>query len=493
MKVLESHAVWPTPLRPLGLYEYGEVSLRLREGQDHWTHTEPPRRTSPAQKDVIDDTLREHDDLGISEPSQGSYASGVVLVQQRDKIRFCNDYRPLNKVTVDDYYAMPTVDAIFDQLGQSKVFTVVDANKGYYQFLLSKDSRDLTGFITFRGLRRYRRMPFGLKQAPSWFQRAMDRILGAARWQFALAYLDDVVVYSNTFEEHLIHLDTLLAALERAGLTISPSKCRFAFESVALLGYKVHSLGLMTDEDKTRAVLDFPEPTNAAEARRFFAMSAWYRRFIKDFAARAQPINKSFVGPTFVWHAAERAAFEDLKTAITTAPVLARPDFRRPFVLAVDASKQGLGGVLLQTDANEEERPLLYISRQTTDGEKRYAPTHLELAAVWWCVKKLHHYIDGSSLEVRTDHNALKWLWDLKPSEMHETRVQKFKMALAPLENKVKISYHRGKDNVVADALSRAPIPDQSHADKEATLSFTAREYQRLPEIDMAAAADKII
>ncbi|KAE8236529.1 hypothetical protein A4X06_0g9520, partial [Tilletia controversa] len=175
------------------------------------------------------------------------------------------------------------------------------------------------------------------------------------------------------------------------------------------------------------------------------------------------------------------------------APVLARPDFRRPFVLAVDASKQGLGGVLLQTDANEEERPLLYISRQTTDGEKRYAPTHLELAAVWWCVKKLHHYIDGSSLEVRTDHNALKWLWDLKPSEMHETRVQKFKMALAPLENKVKISYHRGKDNVVADALSRAPIPDQSHADKEATLSFTAREYQRLPEIDMAAAADKII
>ncbi|KAE8238190.1 hypothetical protein A4X06_0g8949 [Tilletia controversa] len=280
MKVLESHAVWPTPLRPLGLYEYGEVSLRLREGQDQWTHTEPPSRTSPAQKDVIDDTLREHDDLGISEPSQGSYASGVVLVQQRDKIRFCNDYRPLNKVTVDDYYAMPTVDAIFDQLGQSK----------------------------------------------------------------------------------------------------------------------------------------------------------------KDFAARAQPINKSFVGSTFVWDVAERAAFEDLKAAITTAPVLARPDFRRPFVLAVDASKQGLGGVLLQTDDNGEERPLLYVSRQTTDGEKRYAPTHLELAAVWWCVKKLHHYLDGSSLEVRTDHNALKWLWDLKPSEMHETRVQKFKMALAPLENKIKIS-----------------------------------------------------
>ncbi|KAE8250222.1 hypothetical protein A4X03_0g6494, partial [Tilletia caries] len=321
----------------------------------------------------------------------------------------------------------------------------------------------------------------------------MDRILGAARWQFALAYLDDVVVYSNTFEEHLVHLDTVLAALERAGLTISPAKCRFAFESVALLGYKVPSLGLMTDEDKTRAVLDFPEPMNAAEARRFFAMSAWYRRFVKDFAARAEPINKSFVGSTFVWDVAERAAFEDLKAAITTAPVLARPDFRRPFVLAVDASKQGLGGVLLQTDDNGEERPLLYVSRQTTDGEKRYAPTHLELAAVWWCVKKLHHYLDGSSLEVRTDHNALKWLWDLKPSEMHETRVQKFKMALAPLENKIKISYHRGKDNVVADALSRAPVPDVKLDDKQATLIFTAREYKKLPELDMVAAAVRVI
>ncbi|KAE8185125.1 hypothetical protein CF328_g7636, partial [Tilletia controversa] len=155
--------------------------LRLRTGQENWTHAEPPRRTSPAQKDVIDETIQEHDALGVSEVSQGPYASGVVLVQQRDKIRFCNDYRPPNKVTVDDYYAMPTVDAIYDELGGARFFTVVDANKGYYQFLLDQESRDLTSFITFRGLRRYRRLPFGLKQAPSWSQRAMDRILGSVR------------------------------------------------------------------------------------------------------------------------------------------------------------------------------------------------------------------------------------------------------------------------------------------------------------------------
>ncbi|KAE8218640.1 hypothetical protein CF319_g7522 [Tilletia indica] len=489
--VLQSHAVWPTPNRPLGLYEYGTVSLKLQSGREGWSHVEPPRRTSPAQKEVIDETLREHDDLGISEPAQGRYASGVVLVQQRDKIRFCNDYRPLNRVTEDNYYAMPTVDVIFDKLGKSRFFTVVDANKGYYQFLLDEASRDLTGFITFRGLRRYRRMPFGLKQAPGWFQRAMDRILGAAQWEYAMAYLDDIVIFSPTFKDHLIHLDAVLAALERAGLTISPSKCRFAYESVALLGYKVSSLGLMTDEEKTRAVLDFPEPETAAEARRFFAMAAWYRRFIKDFAARAQPINKSFVGTEFVWGETEKAAFRDLKRAITSSPVLARPDFDRPFILAVDASKQGLGGVLMQRDDAGIERPLVYISRQTTDSEAKYAPTHLELAAVWWCVRKLHHYVDGSSVEVRTDHNALRWLWDLKPSELSEPRVQKFKMALAPLEHKVTVTYNRGKDNVVADALSRAPVADRTGTEGGVELKFVAREYVRLAETELGTEADK--
>ncbi|KAE8266963.1 hypothetical protein A4X09_0g5384 [Tilletia walkeri] len=492
-KVLEAHAVWPTPKRPLGLYEDGEVSLRLRAGQESWTHAEPPRRTSPAQKDVIDETIREHESLGISEPSQGPYASGVVLVQQRDKIRFCNDYRPLNKVTVDDYYAMPTIDTIYDQLGGSRFFTVVDANKGYYQFLLDQESRDLTGFITFRGLRRYRRLPFGLKQAPSWFQRAMDRILGSARWVFALAYLDDVVIYSRTFSEHLEHLDTILAAIERAGLTISPAKCRFAFESVALLGYRVSSLGLMTDPEKLRAVREFPEPTNAAEARRFFAMAAWYRRFIAKFAGRARAINKSFIGDTFVWGPEAKAAFDDIKLAMADTPILKSPDFRHPFILSVDASVKGLGGVLSQDDEHGVERPILFISRQTTDGEKKYAPTHLELAAIWWCVKKLQHYIDGSRVEVRTDHNALRWLWDLKPSDIHETRVQKFKMALTPLEDKITITYNRGQNNVVADALSRAPLPDRTTVETEQHLSFVAREYQRVDSVGMASEADLVV
>ncbi|KAE8255065.1 hypothetical protein A4X13_0g3178 [Tilletia indica] len=490
LRVLKAHAVWPTPKRPLGLYEYGPVSLRLRPGQEHWSHAEPPRRTSPAQQEVIDETLREHDVLDVSEPSQGPYASGVVLVQQRDKIRFCNDYRPLNKVTIDDFYAMPTVDVIYDQLGKARFFTVLDANKGYYQFWMDEASRDLTGFVTFRGLRRYKRMPFGLKQAPSWFQRAMDRVLGVARWKFALAYLDDIVVYSLTFADHLAHVDVVLAALERAGLTVSPSKCRFAYESVSLLGYRVSSMGLMTDKEKTRAVTDFPEPTTAVEARRFFAMAAWYRRFVHDFAGRGRAINKSFVGDTFVWGEEERTSFEDLRLAISSAPVLKRPEFGKPFILAVDASKQGLGGVLLQCDENGLERPILFISRQTTDGERKYAPTHLELASVWWCVKKLHHYIDGSSVEVRTDHNALRWLWDLKPSEMTEVRVQKFKMALAPLEGKITVTYTKGKDNVVADALSRAPVVDLDGTEEDVELIFDAREYERVPSELLADDAD---
>ncbi|KAE8193097.1 hypothetical protein CF328_g5149 [Tilletia controversa] len=290
-RVLSSHAVWPTPSRPIGTYEFGEVSLRLKEDQKDWVHSETPRRTSPAQQGVIDETLAERDALDISEPSRGPYASGVVLVQQRDKIRFCNDYRPLNKVTVDEYYTMPMTDVVFDRLGKAQYFTVIDLNKGYYQFLLDSASRDMTGFVTFRGLRRYKRMPFGLKSAPAWFQRAMDKTLGAARWEYAIAYLDDVVIFSDTFEDHIRHVDSILASLERAGLTVSPSKCYFGYDSVALLGFRVSSLGLMTNKEKTTAVLEFPEPTNGVEARRFFAMAAWYRRFVANFASRARPIN----------------------------------------------------------------------------------------------------------------------------------------------------------------------------------------------------------
>ncbi|KAE8264237.1 hypothetical protein A4X09_0g7020 [Tilletia walkeri] len=193
---------------------------------------------------------------------------------------------------------------------------------------------------------------------------------------------------------------------------------------------------------------------------------------------KTHPKSKSFVGTEFKWGDEERDAFRDLKQAITSAPVLSRPDFQKPFILAVDAYKRGLGGVLMQTDDAGHERPVLFISRQTTEGEKKYAPTHLGLAAVWWCVKKLLHYVDGSSVEIRTDHNALRWLWDLKPSEVTEPRVQKYKVALAPLEHKVQINYNRGKDNVVADALSWAPVTDRPAAEGQAELSFIAPEYE---------------
>ncbi|KAE8180211.1 hypothetical protein CF336_g9366, partial [Tilletia laevis] len=172
---------------------------------------------------AIDETLNEHDKLGISEPASGSFAFGVVLVRQRGKIRFCNDYRPLNKVTVDNFYPMPTNDDVFDASGPARWFSTVDMNKGYHQIGIVAESRDLTGFVTFRGLRRYERMPFGLKGAPSFFQRVIDRVLGPTRWKFALAYLDDIVIFSMSFEEHVQHISTVLTAIEQAGLTVSPS------------------------------------------------------------------------------------------------------------------------------------------------------------------------------------------------------------------------------------------------------------------------------
>ncbi|KAE8245644.1 hypothetical protein A4X06_0g5522 [Tilletia controversa] len=413
------------------------------------------------QRTAIEEALREHDELNLSEPGTSPHSSGVVLVPQRDKLRFCVDYRPLNSVTKDVSYFSPKTDEIYGLLTSAVFLTIVDCNKGYHQFACTERTRQLTAFITMFGTRLWNRMPFGPKTAPAFFQRVIGNILAAFRFICAIAYLDDILVFSPTYEQHLVDVRSVLSALGDAGITIAPKKCAFAFTSLKLLGYRAHALGIMVDEERTRAVREFPVSTTAKEALRFYAMASWYRKFVENFATRAKPVNEAIHSEPFRWSEKQQQAFDDLKRALTTAPILRRPDYARPFILDVDASAAGFGAALIQLQEDGKEHPVVYISRKTKSPETRYGATDLELQCVVWAVSKLAHYIDGSHLTVRSDHQALKYLWDLK-SEAPTGRLQRLALALAPLRDKIKVEYRKGSFNNVADALSRSPLPEQS-------------------------------
>ncbi|KAE8182222.1 hypothetical protein CF336_g8626, partial [Tilletia laevis] len=287
----------------------------------------------------------------------------------------------------------------------------------------------------------------------------MDTILSIYRFVCAIAYLDDVLIFSATYEDHLRDVDNVLSALGNAGLTVAPKKCAFGFTSLKLLGYRAHALGIMVDEERTRAVRDFPIPHTAKETLRFYAMASWYRKFIQDFAKRAKPMHEAIHEEPFRWGTDQQRAFNDIKVALSSTPILRRPNFDKPFILDVDASSIGFGAALIQTDDNNHEHPIIYISRQTKDTETRYSATGLELQAIVWAISKLSHFIDGSFLTIRSDHQALTWLWNLKTAAPSQ-RLQRLALSLAPLRDKIRIEYRKGSHNNVADALSRAPIPE---------------------------------
>ncbi|KAE8184057.1 hypothetical protein CF336_g7941 [Tilletia laevis] len=477
---LARHEVWPTKRRPIGLYKHGVFDIKLKIGQENWTHSEPPRRTSPAQKEAIDKTLEEHDEMGLSEPGESPYTSGIVLVPQKDKIRLCNDYRPLNSVTEDDQYFLPTTDEVHDCLHDSHFFTIVDCNKGYHQFGLSDRARLLLAFATYRGVRIWNRMPFGPKNAVAFFQRTIDKILGKYRRKCAIAYLDDIIIFSPDFDSHVRDVGNVLKELADAGLTIAPKKCAFAFKSLQVLGYRATELGTMVDEEKVKAVKALPSPKTATEARRLFAMASWYRRFIPRFAILARPMNKAINRQPFAWTEIEEDAMTKIKEALTTPPVLRRADFKRPFILDVDASAVGFGAALIQKDDEGKEHPIIFLSRQTKDAERRYPATHLELQAIEWAVKKLRHYLDGGKMTVRSDHKALLWLWNLKSTDLSH-RLQRLNLSLAPLREKIKIEYRKGTSNQVADALSRAPVEEEDTTKDEIMMQIPIKE-EKEPE-----------
>ncbi|XP_042611929.1 uncharacterized protein LOC122144820 [Cyprinus carpio] len=355
------------------------------------THCRVPARLLPALKNEVKVML----DLGIIEPSRSEWCSPVVLVPKKDgTLRFCVDFSKLNAVSAFDPYPMPRVDELIERLGKAKYLTTLDLCKGYWQVPLTESAKELTAFRVPSGLSHFRFMPFGLHGAAATFQRLVDQVLRGMD-SFAAAYIDDIVIFSATWEEHFGHLAEVFDRVKRAGLVVNAKKCQIAKPEVTYLGYVLGGGSIRPQVDKVQAILSCVPPTTKKSVRSFLGLSGWYRRFVPNFASRAAVLTdltrKS--SPIRVkWTPECEQAFQDLKFCLCKSPVLQSPDFDLPFIVQTDASEIGLGAVLLQGEG-PDRHPVQYISRKLFPREANYSTIEKEALAIKWALDTLKYYI----------------------------------------------------------------------------------------------------
>ncbi|XP_067303559.1 uncharacterized protein [Pseudorasbora parva] len=390
-----------------------------------------PYRVPEARRHAIEAEVQEMLRLGVIEPSRSPWSSPIVMVPKPDgTFRFCNDFRRLNEVSEFDGYPMPRVDELLDRLGRARYISTLDLTKGYWQVPLSAQAKPKTAFSTPSGHWQYRVLPFGLHGAPATFQRLMD-ILLRPHQAYAAAYLDDVVVHSETWEDHLDRLRKVLSGLRRAGLTANPRKCHLGLAEAKYLGYQV-GRGLIRPQKKEGLGDSLRSPSRHEDAA----------SPLTDLTRKGQPEKTQ-------WSTEAEAAFHRIKSALTWAPVLRAPDFNSPFLLQTDASDTGLGAVLSQV-TDGEEHPVIYISRKLTPAEQRYATVEREALAVKWAVLELRYYLLGRHFTLTTDHAPLQWMARAKETNARVTR-----WFLALQDFNFTVQHRAGTANANADGLSR--------------------------------------
>jgi len=437
-----------------------------------------PYRVSPVIQKLMDEEIDEMRKLGVIEPSQSPWASPVVMVQKKKtgKYRFCVDYRMLNSVTEHDGYPLPLVSETLDKLKDAKYLSSLDIKSAYWQVPVEESSRPLTAFICRRGLFQFRRMPFGLHNAPATWQRLIDNVLGPDLQPYVFVYLDDVVILTQDFEEHLRILREVFRRLREANITVSWEKCQFCRPEMRYLGYVVDRNGLRVDPDKVRAMLELPRPKSPREVRRVLGSFGWYRRFVPEFSSVVAPITAlTMKNRKFDWTPECESAFRKIKDLLVAAPILSCPDYSREFVIQTDASGYGIGAVLTQPYP-EGEKVICYLSRSLSKQERIYTTTERECLALVWAIEKLRPYIEGVPFTVITDHYSLKWLQGLKdPSG----RLARWSVKLQ--QYNYKVIHRSGRDLVVPDMLSRAvPVIDLIGEVTESCVGSKDRWYNKM-------------
>ncbi|XP_037831815.1 uncharacterized protein LOC119617061 isoform X2 [Kryptolebias marmoratus] len=409
-----------------------------------------PERLLVSLKEEVDLMLS----LEIIEPSRSEWCHPVVLVPKKDgSMRFCIDFRYLNGITQFDSYPAPRIDDMVERIGKARYLTTIDLCKGYWQVPLTARSKELTAFRTPWGLFQFKVMPFGLHGAPATFQRLMDQVLSDMS-DFAAAYLDDIVIFSSTWEDHLKHLEKMLERLQSAGLTINPAKCAIAKDETEYLGFVIGNGVIKPQINKITAIESCPLPETRKQLRSFLGMAGFYHRFIPHFSARAAlltDLTGSRSPNKILWTEEAKTAFQDLRQSLSKSPILHSPDFERHFILQTDASERGLGAVLLQGPPGECH-PVAFISRKLFPREVRYSTIEKEALAIKWALDSFKYYLLGREFTLETDHKALQWIEKMKDTN---GRITRWYLAIQPF--RFTIHHIPGKDNCIADCLSRCP------------------------------------
>lgn len=457
-----------------------------------------PHAVKPVVNNLIEQQLRE----GIIVPSKSAWSAPLLILPKKvgpdgiQRWRCAIDYRALNAITKPENYPIPDIRDAMDKLSGSQYFSSIDMNMGYHQICMDSSSREKTAFTVpdgdYVGLYEYVRLPLGLVNAPSTFQRFMDTTLAGLRGKSCLIYLDDCLVYGTDINKHIADLREVLQRFRDANLSVKLEKCKFAVEEIDYLGNTLDRRGVRPSKKNLDSIKKYPRPTTVREVRAYIGLTGYYRRHIPNYANIAKPLTElTKKSKIFIWSAECENAFVQLKEALMKEPVLTYPDFTKPFVLSTDASSIGIGAILSHV-IDGQEHPICYASRQLSKCERNYTATELELLAVIWAVKYFRCYLTGVHFTLYTDHAAIKWLLSLTDNTSRLTR-----WALKLAQYNYTVVHKPGKLHLNVDALSRivlktavnlVPVIDldtiraEQQKDKECQRLKTLKTYKLSPQ-----------
>uniref|UniRef100_A0ABD2WL33 RNA-directed DNA polymerase n=2 Tax=Trichogramma kaykai TaxID=54128 RepID=A0ABD2WL33_9HYME len=458
--------ILPPKTGPLTHTDWIEHKINVKEG------TKPIKQkyypVSEKRQEELYQQVKDLLDEDIIEPSKSGWSSPIVMVKKSNgKYRMCIDFKKINAISEPDAYPLPYMDSILRKLAKAKYISTLDLSSAYHQINLNEKSRAMTAFtVPGLGLFQYKRMPFGLSYAGATFQRLIDMIVTPELEPNAFAYLDDIIIATETFDDHLRVLKEILSRLNDANLTVNKEKSIFGRSEVKYLGVLVNRDGIKPDPSRVEPILNFPIPKSLKQLRRFLGMSSWYRKFLKDYATLVEPLTRLTSSKVkYVWSMEQQDAFEKIKTLMAEAPLLNCPNFKEKFIVQTDASDTGLGAVLLQI-IDGEERVLEFASRVLSSAERNYTVTERECLGVIWAVRKFRQYIEGYEFTVVTDHASLRWLCNLRNPTGRLAR-----WALELQGHLYKVEHRKGSLNHVLDALSRMYEEDK---EETATISYVS-------------------
>jgi hypothetical protein len=401
------------------------------------------------QKNEIEKQVAELLKQGVLQYSSSPFASPALLVKKKDLTwRLCQDFRRLNAMTVKNKYPLPVIDELLDELAGSEWFTSLDLRAGYHQIRMSEQDEHKTAFQTHHGHFEYKVMPHGLTGAPATFQGVMNEVLAPGLRKFVLVFIDDILIYSKTLEDHVQHIKQVFQMLLDNQLKVKKSKCAFAKRELSYLGHIISGAGVAADPKKIAPIVDWLAPIDAKQLRSFLGMAGYYRKFVRSYGIISKSLTELLKkGVQFIWTSEHEASFQALKQALVSTPVLALPDFKKKFSIETDACDKGIGAVLMQ-----EGHPLAFLSKALGPKQRALSTYEKECLAILLAVDRWRSYLQHGEFLIKMDQRSLVNL-----TGQRLTTPWQHKALTKLLGLQFKIVYNKGLDNRVADALSRNP------------------------------------